>query len=105
LLDRFPKVEGVGPMLRIQDLPFGHPALGPEIAKHWQRKRSMCRTSFGQVGVSPASLIGSFALCRADDKLPRPESGLRVHHPFDARNLDWMETGARFEGLARRLYW
>ncbi|HKP24352.1 MAG TPA: hypothetical protein VJV39_10825, partial [Dongiaceae bacterium] len=35
LLDCFPEIEAVGPMLRIQDLRFGHPALAAEIEEHW----------------------------------------------------------------------
>jgi hypothetical protein len=105
LLDRFPKADGVGPMLRIQDLPPGHPALGREITRHWLRPRTTCRTSLGPVGVVSASLVGTFALCRADDKFPPPRSGLRVHHPFDARNLDWIEPAVRSRMPVRRLYW
>jgi len=105
LLDRFPKVDAVGPMLRIKDLPLGHPALGPEIAEHWLRERSLCRTSFGPVGVVRSSLVGAFALCRAGARHPPPQFGLRVHHPFDARNLDWMEPTMQRQRLARRLYW
>jgi len=103
LLDCFPEVESVGPMLRIQDLPFGHPALSGEIAEHWLQERSACQTSFGPVGVVPAGLIGNFALCRADGRHRAPRSGLRVHHPFDARNLAW--TAMEQERPARRLYW
>ena len=103
LLDCFPEVEAVGPMLRIQDLPFGHPALSGEIAEHWLHERSSCETSLGTVGVVQASLVGNFALCRADSRYRAPRSGLRVHHPFDARNLDW--TAMEQERPARRLYW
>lgn len=103
LLDRVPEAEAVGPMLRIQDLPFGHPALSGEIAEHWLQERSSCQTSFGPVGVVPASLIGNFALCRADDRRPARTFGLRVHHPFDARNLDWLAMEREPE--TRRRYW
>jgi hypothetical protein len=103
LLDCFPEIEAVGPMLRIQDLPFGHPALSSEIAEHWLHERSACQTSFGAVGVVQASLAGNFALCRADGHHRAPSSGLRVHHPFDARNLAW--TAMEQERPARRLYW
>lgn len=104
LLDRL-QVDAVGPMLRIQDLPFGHPALGAEIAEHWLQERTSCRTSLGPVSVVPASLIDGFALYRADDKHPPARSGLRVHHPYDARNLDWIESAAQGQRPARRLYW
>jgi len=103
LLDCFPEIEAVGPMLRIQDLPFGHPALSGEIAEHWLQERSSCETSLGPVGVVQASLIGNFALCRADSRHRPPRSGLRVHHPFDAGNLAW--TAMEPARPARRLYW
>ncbi len=103
LLDCFPEVEAVGPMLRIQDLPFAHPALRSEIAEHWLQERSSCKTSLGTVSVVQASLIGNFALCRADGRHRPPRSGLRVHHPFDARNLAW--TATEQQRPARRLYW
>jgi hypothetical protein len=103
LLDCFPEVEAVGPMLRIQDLPLGHPALSDEIAEHWLQERSSCQTSFGPVGVVPASLVGNFALCRADGRHRPPSSGLRVHHPFDARNLAW--TAMERQQPVRRLHW
>jgi pyruvyltransferase len=105
LLDCFPEVEAVGPMVRIEDLPFGHPALSAEIAQHWLQERSSCETSFGTVGVVQASLLDNFALCRADGRHRAPSSGLRVHHPFDARNLGWAESATQKERLARRLYW
>jgi pyruvyltransferase len=103
LLDCFPEIEAVGPMLRIQDLPFGHPVLSGEIEEHWLQERSSCQTSLGPVGVVEASLAGNFALCRADGRHRAPQSGLRVHHPFDARNLGW--TAMEQERPARRLYW
>jgi hypothetical protein len=105
LLDRFPDVEGVGPMLRIQDLPRDHPVLHREIAAHWLGERSWCETSAGRVSLVRASLAGNFALCRADGRYLPPRSGLRVHRPFEARNLDWMETATRTPPKARRLYW
>jgi hypothetical protein len=105
LLDCFPEVEAVGPMLRIQDLPFGHPALSGEIEEHWLHERSSCQTSLGPVAVVQTSLAGNFALCRADRRHRAPRSGLRVHHPFDARNLGWAESATHEERLARRLYW
>ena len=103
LLDCYPEVEAVGPMLRIQDLPFGHPALSGEIEEHWLQERSSCETSLGPVGVVEASLAGNFALCRADGRHRARRSGLRVHHPYDARNLAW--TAMEQQLPARRLYW
>jgi hypothetical protein len=103
LLDCFPDIEAVGPMLRIQDLPFGHPALSGEIAEHWLQERSSCQTSLGPIGVVQGSLAGNFALCRADGRRRAPQIGLRVHHPFDAGNLAW--TAKEQPLPPRRLYW
>ncbi|WP_119300518.1 glycosyltransferase family protein [Dongia deserti] len=89
LLDRFPDVEAVGPMLRVQELPRTHPALGHEIAAHWSREPIWCDTSLGHIAVVRSSLFGNFALCRAGVGHLPPKSGLRVHHPFDAHALDW----------------
>jgi len=105
LLDRFPEVEGVGPMLRIQDLPRDHPVLNREITAHWLRGRFGCETSLGRVSLVRSSLAGNFALCRADGRYLPPKSGLRVCHPFDARNLNWMDAAAPPPLQARRLYW
>jgi hypothetical protein len=103
LIDRCPEVAGVGPMLRIQELPFGHPALAAEIDQHWLRERTTRQTSFGPVGVVATGLGGTFALCRADETFSPPKVGLRVHHPYDARNLAW--TAMKPARPARRLYW
>lgn len=103
LIDRCPEVAGVGPMLRIQELPFGHPALAAEIAQHWLPERTVRQTSLGPVGVVATELGGTFALCRADETFSPPKFGLRVHHPYDAHNLDW--TATEPARPARRLYW
>jgi hypothetical protein len=105
LLDRFPEVEGVGPMLRIQDLPRDHPVLNDEITAHWVRERSWCETSLGRVSLVRSSLAGNFALCRADGRYLPPKSGLRVCHPFEGRNLDWTAAVMPTPLPARRLYW
>ena len=105
LLDRFPEVEGVGPMLRVQDLPRDHPVLHREIAAHWVGERFWCETSAGRVSLVRSSLAGNFALCRADGRYLPPRSGLRVHRPFEARNLDWVEPATHTPPKARRLYW
>jgi len=94
LLDRFPEVEGVGPMLRIQDLPRDHAAVNREIAAHWSREPSWCETSLGRVALVRSNLAGNFALCRADGPYLPPKAGLRVYHPFEARNLDWAASSA-----------
>jgi pyruvyltransferase len=100
LLDRFPKIEGVGPMLRIQDLLRDHPAVvDREITAHWSQEPSWCETSLGRIAIVQSSLAGNFALCRADGPYRAPDFGLRVHYPFDARDLDWVAspTGGTLE--------
>ena len=93
LLDRFPGVGGVGPMLRISDLPrhmpdFAH-TMNTEIAAHWSRPPTWRQTSFGPVAIVKSTLAGTFALRRAGEKFRGPGAGLRVYYPFEARKYDW----------------
>lgn len=92
-LDRFPAAGGVGPMLRISDIPRSHPAfariVSAEIAAHWCRPPLWHETSFGRVAFARSSLAGTFALYRAGEKYAGPGEGLRVHYPFEARKLGW----------------
>jgi hypothetical protein len=90
----FADVDGVGPMLRIQELPRDHPALGHEIASHWSREPIWCETSIARVAVTRSDLAGNFAICRADGGYRAPKTGLRVYHPFDARSLEWATSRA-----------
>jgi len=99
LLDRFPMALGVGPMLRIRDLPrhmpdFAH-VMNAEIAAHWGRPPRWCETAVGPAAFVNSSLAGTFALRRAGEKYRGPGGGLRVHYPFEARNLDWEAATAR----------
>jgi hypothetical protein len=93
LLNCFPAISGAGPMLRIRDLPQDMPhfarIMSAEIAAHWQRPPRWCETSFGPAAIVNSSLGGTFALRRAGEKYNEPGNGLRVHYPFEARNLDW----------------
>lgn len=93
LLNRFPAISGAGPMLRIRDLPQDMPnfarIMSAEIDAHWRRPLRWCETSFGPAAIVNSSLGGTFALRRAGEKYSKPGNGLRVHYPFEARNLDW----------------
>lgn len=93
LLNRFPTVSGAGPMLRIRDLPRDIPhsarIMNAEIDAHWRRQVRWCETSVGLAAIVNSPLEGTFALRRAGEKYSTPGSGLRVHFPFEARNLDW----------------
>ena len=93
LLNRFPGISGAGPMLRIRDLPRDMlhfmRIVSAEINAHWRRPPRWCETSFGPAAIVNSSLAGTFALRRAGDKYNESGNGLRVHYPFEARNLDW----------------
>ncbi|HSE74990.1 MAG TPA: hypothetical protein VLB05_10780 [Dongiaceae bacterium] len=97
MLDRFRDAPCVGPMLRVGAVPRQHAAfaqiMNEEIAAHRRQPPSWCETGFGRVAFVQSTRLGSFALHRCDAAYFGPEAGLRVHYPFEARNIDWETPG------------
>lgn len=97
MLDRFPDAACVGPMLCLEAVPSHHPGfariMNAEIAAHRRQPPSWCDTPFGRAAFAPSDRLGDFALHRCDVTYRGPVPGLRVHHPFDARNLAWEAPG------------
>jgi|HubBroStandDraft_1064217.scaffolds.fasta_scaffold00007_71 hypothetical protein len=93
LLDRFPRAECVGPMLRIADIPRSYPLFNRVMNRHieqfWHMDPERTTTRFGDCAFIPASIDTSFALHRDGSRFRRLKQGLRVYHPFEARHLDW----------------
>ena len=96
LLNSFRRVECVGPMLRIRDIPRTYPLFNRVMNRHieqfWRHVPSMAETSWGQVAILPATIDTTFALHRAGESFRRLKSGLRVYEPFEALHLDWYWT-------------
>jgi hypothetical protein len=92
LLDRFPRVACVGPMLRIADIPescqlFNH-VMNRHIRQFWHRQPQWAQTRFGACAFISATIDTTFALHRDGSRFRRLKKGLRVYHPFEARHLD-----------------
>jgi hypothetical protein len=93
LLDRFPRVACVGPMLRIADIPqsyqlFNH-VMNRHIEQFWRRQPEWAATRFGECAFINATIDTTFAMHRDGSRFRRLKKGLRVYHPFEARHLDW----------------
>ena len=99
LLDRFPRVACVGPMLRIADIPetyqlFNH-VMNRHIEQFWHRQPERTRTRFGECAFIAAPIDTTFAMHRDGSRFRRMKKGLRVYHPFEARHLDWYPDDAQ----------
>lgn len=93
LLDRFPEVECVGPMLRIRDVPSTYPLfnrmMNRHIAQFWRHRPSWVEMSRGRIAYQAAPIDTTLALHRAGAPFARLRKGLRVYEPFEALHLDW----------------
>lgn len=93
LLNRFPKAEWVGPMLRIRDIPKYYPlrnrALNRHIEQFWKHEPQLLVTDGKAVAYQHAPIDTTFALHRAGEAFRRLKSGLRVYEPYEALHLDW----------------
>jgi len=93
LLDKFPDVACVGPMLRIRDIPrhytlYNH-VMNRHIEQFWEKLPEWTETSRGPVAFLRAKIDTTFALHRAGAPFHRLKSGIRVYHPYEALHLDW----------------
>ena len=93
LLDRFPEVDCVGPMLRIKDIPTTYPlyarVMNKQVSKFWHKRPQWVRIHGREVAYLEARIDTTFALHRAGIPFKRLRDGLRVYHPYEARHLDW----------------
>jgi len=98
LLNRFPRVECVGPMLRIRDIPRDYPLYNRAINRHveqfWRHTPEIVEASHGAVAILRAPIDTTFALHRAGEPFRRLKPALRVYEPYEALHLDWYRTGA-----------
>lgn len=93
LLDAFPEVECVGPMLRISDVPRSYPLFNRVMLRHisqfWGRKPSWVQVGGKRVAYLKHRIDTTFAVHRPNSRFRRLKNGLRVYHPYEARHLDW----------------
>lgn len=97
LLERFPDVECVGPMLSIRDIPATYPlywhAVNSHVDQFWRKEPQWAVLANGErVAFQRAPIDTTFAVHRAGQRFKRKKDGLRVYHPYEARHLDWYRT-------------
>jgi hypothetical protein len=96
LLNKFRRIDCVGPMLRIRDIPRSYPLFNRVMNRHieqfWMRMPTFEETSFGQIAILDTQIDTTFALHRAGEPFRRLKSALRVYEPFEALHLDWYAT-------------
>jgi len=102
LLDSFRKIQCVGPMLRIMDIPkeyglYNH-VMNRHIEQFWQKEPQFTETSIGKVAFITAKIDTTFSMHRAGDPFTRLKEGIRVYYPYEAMHLDWYETSEREQG-------
>ena len=97
LLSRFRRVDCVGPMLRIRDIPKDYPlrnhAMNRQIEEFWRKSPRIIETDFGEVAVNKCKIDTTFAVHRPGEEFRRLKRALRVYAPFEARHLDWYTSG------------
>jgi len=93
LLNRFRRVQAVGPMLRIRDIPKDYPLYNRAINRHveqfWRQDPRFVDTAYGEVAFQETSIDTTFALHRAGEPFHRLKAALRVYEPYEALHLDW----------------
>lgn len=93
LLDLFPDLGCVGPMLRISDIPRSYPlynwVMNRHVEQFWGKLPEWITTSAGPVAFQRALIDTTFALHREKSMFHRLKCGLRVYEPYEALHMDW----------------
>lgn len=94
VLDRFPALDAVGPVLRVDDVPADYPQIARLHAKYDQywRDRPLKDAVTGAL-VTPTPLDTTLSFYRAGyKKRSFTKNAVRLHYPYSARHVDWYVT-------------
>ncbi len=87
------EVYGVGPMLRIDDIPDHYPLKGEAIQRHYEQFWSKIPLSVTwmqrQYNYLPCFIDSTFAMYHKSFKFKNHNFAMRTHAPYSARHLDW----------------
>ncbi len=87
------KVDVVGPMLRIDDIPDHYPlkkrAIEGHTAQFWHKNPETTIWRSVAVGYQYAAIDTTFALYPRRLRFQRLRSGIRTYRPYWAKHLDW----------------
>ena len=93
LLNAFPDIECVGPMLRIDDIRKSYPLFGRVMNRHisqfWHQRPEIGTIGGREIAYLRAPIDTTFAVHRSAEPFRRLKPGMRVYTPFDGRHLDW----------------
>ncbi|WP_175688800.1 glycosyltransferase family 2 protein [Burkholderia anthina] len=93
LLNAFPDIECVGPMLRIDDIRKSYPLFGRVMNRHisqfWHQRPEIGTIGGLEIAYLRAPIDTTFAVHRSAEPFRRLKPGMRVYTPFDGRHLDW----------------
>ncbi len=96
LLDEYPNIDIVGPMLTIDDIPYDYPAREICFVLHrrqfWKKKPCHLTVNGKGIYVQKAPIDSTFGMVRGNVSYKRLMTGFRTYHPYDAKHLDWYIT-------------
>jgi len=96
LLDADSRLEIVGPMLRIEDIPAEYPARAACFKRHrdqfWHKNPACVELNQKRIHYQIAPIDTTFGLLRREQKFRRLLMGARVYRPYEALHLDWYFT-------------
>ena len=89
LLNAFPKVTVVAPMLRIDDIPESFRLKTDMVKSHNKQFWHKPYFEFDGIKCTPSAVDTTFGMYRKSFVFRRLNHGIRVHEPFMAKHLDW----------------
>jgi hypothetical protein len=96
LLDADNRLQIVGPMLRIEDIPADYPARDACFKRHrdqfWHKRPACVEINEKRIYYQIAPIDTTFGLLRRRQKFRRLLMGARLYRPYDALHLDWYFT-------------
>lgn len=101
LLDRLPRAECAGPMLRIRDIPRDYPLFNHVINRHceqfWRHEPQWIDLGAAtRLAYIEAPIDTTLAVHRSGEPFRRLKKGIRVYHPHEAAHLDWYQSRANW---------
>ncbi len=96
MLEKFPDIDIVGPMLTIIDIPRDYPAREFAWQRHveqfWRKKPLKIELDNKIIHYQYAKIDTTFGLLRSRTPYQRLLNGLRIYAPYEATHLDWYIT-------------
>jgi len=93
LLDDYPEIDIVGPMLKIDDIPEAYPprewCFRRHVDQFWSKKPEKVELNNKNIFFQKAKIDSTFGLMRSNKSFVRLLDGIRVYAPYEAKHLDW----------------